>query len=95
MYEEDELKHILKKQYEEKVVERLLFQTYQTDYINRLFYDDYKKMFYNTPFEINEFRNWHESSLPDKKTQKILEEKYNRQNFNSVSIKTLLRKPLF
>ena len=54
--------------------------------------DDYKKLIESSKFNILEFRDWHKSKMPPSNIQKILEEKYNRKNFSTVSIKMLLEK---
>lgn len=92
LYTPDELTEILKKEHNDSIVDSIIHSTYETDFINRLFYDDYKNLLFNSGFEVSEFRDWHTSVHPDSKTLKILQEKYSKENFSTVSIKALLRK---
>ena len=92
LYSEEEIKEILLKEYNEEAAKRISHAIFHSNFLNRLFYDDYKFIVENSKFNILEFRDWHESIYPAADIQKILESKYNKQNFSTVSIKLLLEK---
>lgn len=92
LYNEQELSALLNKEFDDSIVKQIIFQTYKTDFLNRLFYDDYKDLFCNSGFEVNEFRDWHKPYLPDINMLGLLQKKYDKENFSTVSIKTLLQK---
>lgn len=92
LYTEEEIKTMLLKEYSEIIAEKVSRNIFYSTFLNRLFYDDYKRFIEDTEFKILEFRDWHQSVYPDETTQKRLEDKYNKQNFSTVSIKILLEK---
>lgn len=92
LYSGEEINKILKQNYNDDIVEKLMPQFNNWDFLNHMFYDDYYNLIHNSKFKILEFRDWHTSIYPDENTQKILEDKYNRKNFSTVSIKMLLEK---
>lgn len=92
IYKEDDLSEIITPYYNNDVKEKLIRQIYYSDFVNRLFYDDYVKITKNSRFKILEFRDWHTSKLPDDNLQSLLQAKYNKKNFSTVSIKMLLEK---
>lgn len=92
LYSQEEIKEQLLKNYDEKSASDISSWIFETDFLNKMFYDDYKKLIESSKFNILEFRDWHKSKIPSSKIQKILEEKYNRKNFSTVSIKMLLEK---
>lgn len=93
LYSKEELSQLLIGTYSEKMIEQILIQVYESDGINRLFYEDYIDIINNSGFKILEIRNWHKPIYPDKQTQQILEKKYNKRNFSTISTKILLQKP--
>lgn len=92
LYSYEEINHILMQQYNKDIVNKLMIQFNNWNFLNHMFYDDYYNLIHNSKFKVLEFRDWHTSIYPDNKTQKTLEEKYNRKNFSTVSIKILLEK---
>ena len=93
LYSKEELSELLAGKYSESLINQMLFQVYDSDRVNRLFYEDYINIINNSGFKILELRNWHKPIYPDKETQQVLEKKYNRTNFGSISTKILLQKP--
>ena len=53
---------------------------------------NYIEIINKSKFDVLELRDWHESRYPDPEVQKILEEKYSKKNFSTVSMKIILRK---
>lgn len=92
LYSPEELREIINPYYTKDICTEIIRQVYDWDFLNRLFYDDYLEIINKSKFKIEEFRNWHTSKFPDKDTQKILEKKYNKKNFSTVSIKMILSK---
>lgn len=92
LYGTDKLVEILSKFYNEQTLNTIKEQLGDWDYLNKLFYDDYIEIINKSKFDVLELRDWHESHYPDPKTQKILEEKYKKKNFSTVSMKIILRK---
>ena len=92
IYSQEEIKKILLKNYSQEIAQDISSWIFNTDFLNRLFYDDYRQIVFSSKFEILEFRDWHTSKYPSNDLQTLLENKYNRKNFSTVSIKMLLKK---
>lgn len=92
IYDKDDLAELLKNTLPEDVVDNIIYQTYKSDTINRLFYEDYIEIINKSKFKIYEIRDWHKTVSSDEKTQLILKDKYPDKNFNTVSMKILLKK---
>ena len=92
IYSQEEIKEILAKSYGNEIAGDISFWIFNTDFLNRLFYDDYAQIIKKSDFKILEFRDWHTSKFPQADLQKFLENKYNKKNFSTVSIKLLLEK---
>lgn len=92
LYGPEKLIEILSKFYNEQTLNTIKEQLTNWDYINKLFFDDYIEIINNSKFKVIELRDWHKSKYPSPEIQKILEEKYNKKNFSTVSIKMILQK---
>ena len=92
IYSQEEIKKILLKNYSQEIAQDISSWIFNTDFLNRLFYDDYRQIVFSSKFEILEFRDWHTSKYPSNDLQTLLENKYNKRNFSTVSIKMLLKK---
>ena len=92
IYTQEEFKSILLENYSVDASEYISNWVFNTKFLNRLFYDDYKQIIDSSSFNILEFRDWHTSKIPSVETQKLLETKYDKKNFSTVSIKMLLQK---
>lgn len=92
LYEPNDLEKILQKNYSPQIVKKAISQLINWDFLNHLFYDDYLEIIKRSKFNIIEFRDWHTSKFPDTDTQKLLEQKFKKHNFSTVSIKILLQK---
>lgn len=92
IYSQEEIKEILLKSYSQEIAQDISSWIFNTDFLNRLFYDDYRQTIFSSKFEVLEFRDWHTSKFPHEDLQTFLENKYNKKNFSTVSIKMLLKK---
>ncbi len=92
IYSQEEMKEILLENYSHEIAQDISRWIFNTDFLNRLFYDDYRQIVFSSKFEILEFRDWHTSKFPSNDLQTFLENKYNKRNFSTVSIKMLLKK---
>lgn len=92
IYSKDEMRNFLVSKFSSKIVDNILDNIYGNGVLNHLFYEDYFEMINNLGLEVLEFRDWHSSTIPDEKDEKLLKEKFGDKNFSTVSVKFLLKK---